>query len=116
MDRDDFMRALRSAFPELRDELDDDTWRGLLHLETACLARATEQAMANGDRGTVRVHFEFVRRAWLDADDDVQNAIGVSYFENLDFRDQKTHRSWAIAEIPQVLRPVAVQLSIGVDP
>jgi hypothetical protein len=110
----ELMAALRVEFPELVDELDEPSGVGLLHLETACLARATEAAMSRGDRATVRTHFEFVHRAWVAGDDEVQNALAVSYFENLDFRDEQSSRSWAIPEIPEVLVPVATELSIGV--
>jgi hypothetical protein len=43
-----------------------------------------------GDRAEVAKHFEFVRRADLAGDSEVQNALGVSYLEHLNFRDGKS--------------------------
>jgi hypothetical protein len=62
--------------PGLRDELDNETWRGLLHVETGCVARACQRAIDGGDVATVRRHFAFMREAWINGDDDVRNAIG----------------------------------------
>jgi hypothetical protein len=55
----DFMRALRVEFPGLVDELDDDVWRGLLHLETACFARFVQAVIDDGNRAEVARCFEW---------------------------------------------------------
>lgn len=104
------MAALRADFPELTDELNDECWRGLLHLETACLARLVQSAIDGGDRRRVVRCFEFVRRWWLAADDDVQKALAVSFIENLDFNDGKVHRAWAFDLLPPALQESAVAL------
>jgi hypothetical protein len=57
---------------------------------------------------------DFVDRMWRLGDNDVQNAISVSFFENLDFRDERKKRSWAIDEIPTAVAEVARRLSSGV--
>jgi hypothetical protein len=62
----------------------------------------------------VKKHFEFVRKADLTGDSTVQNAVGVSYLEHLNFRDGKRHRSWAWDLLPEPLREEA--RSLGVEP
>jgi hypothetical protein len=38
----------------------------------------------------------------------------VTFLENLDFRDQRAQRSWAIKVIPPSLLPIARDLGTGV--
>ena len=43
-------------------------------------------------------------------DDEVQNVLGVSYIEHLNFRDGKVARMWAFGELPDALKEAAVEL------
>ena len=104
------MSALRADFPELTDELNDEVWRGLLHLETACLTRFVQSAIDRGDRRDVARCFEFARRWWMAGDGVVQNALGVSFIEHLDFNDGKVLRSWAFDLLPLALQECAVEV------
>jgi len=104
------MAALRADFPELTDELNDEVWRGLLHLETACFARLVQSAIDTGERGRVVRCFEFARRWWMAGDDAVQNALAVSCIEHLDFNDAKLQHSWAFDLLPPALQEYAVAL------
>ena len=63
--------------------------KGLLHLEMADLARATQAAIDDGDRETVRDHFGFVNEVYGNAAPDVENAVNVSYLENLRFEGRQ---------------------------
>lgn len=110
VDEVEFMLALRVEFPALADELNDETWRGLVHLEASCLARHTRQAIDAGDEHEVQRCFDFVRLAWMAGDDAVCNALAVSYVEHLNFDDCKVRRSWAFDLLAPVLRQVAVEL------
>jgi hypothetical protein len=80
---EEFVAAARIEFPELSSVLDDDP---LFYLQVGSLASHTQAAIDDGDRAEVRKHFEFVRKADLAGDSDVQNALGVSYLEHLNFR------------------------------
>jgi hypothetical protein len=109
---EEFIAAARLEFPELSSVLDDDV--GLVHLQVASLRRHTQAAIDGGDRARVETHFEFLRQAWLNGDWEVQNALGVSYLEHLNFQDGKRHRSWAWDLIPEPLKANARDL--GVEP
>jgi len=104
------MAAMRIEFPDLVDELDDETWCGLLHVETGCFARYTMTALDSGDRPKVKRCFDFARHAWMNGD---QNALGVSYLEHLNFADGKAPRSWAFALLAPPLRHAAEQLGVS---
>jgi hypothetical protein len=105
-----FMAALRVEFPELADELNDPVWRGLLHLETACFARLIQKLIDGQQQPQVVRCFEFARRWWATGDDAVQNTLGVSCIEHLDFKDGKVQRAWAFSLLPTVLQECAVAL------
>ena len=108
------MKALRMEFPDLVEELDEGSWKGLLHMETGCLARLAAQQITDGDTEGVKGTFEFVRRCWLDGDDEVQNAIGVAFLEHLDFGDtKKRRRSWAFRLLAPALQEHARSLGIA---
>src|SRR4051794_6732374 len=62
---------------------------GLLHQEMATLARASQEAIDSQDNATVRAHFEFIDEVLREAATDVENAVHVSYLENLHFRGRK---------------------------
>jgi hypothetical protein len=89
-DRSDFERLLTERFPAIAAEIDDFE-RGLLHLEMAVFARATCRAIDSGDAGEVQAHVGFVDWLLSDARPDLENAIRVSYLENV-FLDSEDPR------------------------
>src|SRR5437764_9373341 len=84
IDRDRFVVLLTERFPEVAAAIDDCS-QGLLHLEMATLARATQAAIDGQDRDTVRRHFQFIDEVFRQAAPEVENAVNVSYLENLRF-------------------------------
>lgn len=114
MSPDDYMSELRQRFPDLAPTLDEDEWRGLLHVETGRFAAFCREAIDAGDRDLVEKCFSFARRSAMDGTDEVQNAIGVSFVEHLNFQDGKVLRRWAYDLLPPRLKADAEAL--GVDP
>lgn len=88
IDRGRFIGLLTERFPKVMAEI-DDCRQALLHMEMAVLAHATQSAIDAGDRGTVTRHFEFIDAVFADATPDVENAVYVSYLENLRFEGRK---------------------------
>jgi hypothetical protein len=77
-----FEEQLSKRFPAVSQKITDDV-RGLLHLEMAEFARATCQAIEQNLLGQVRTHFEFIDELFSNAVPDLENAIYVSYLENV---------------------------------
>jgi len=88
IDRDRFIALIAERFPDVAAAIDDCS-QGLLHLEMATLARATQAAIDEGDRDAVRRYFAFIDEVFRDATPDVENAVNVSYLENLRFEGRK---------------------------
>jgi hypothetical protein len=100
IDHSRFIALLTERFPEIAASIDDD-FRGLLHLEVATFARATQPAIDDQDKAKVLRHFKFIDEVFRDASPDVENAINVSYLENLRFEDRKE----ALANARDLLTP-----------
>ena len=102
MHRSEFLVELKREFPDVREDVNQE--HGLLHLEVAAFARRTQRAIDEQDREAVSRAFKLAAKCLTDGDSKLQNAIGVSYLEHLEFRDQKVARSWAYEQMPQSLR------------
>jgi hypothetical protein len=88
IDRDRFIALFAERFPDVAASIDDCS-QGLLHLEMATLARATQAAIDQGNCDVVRRYFAFIDEVFRDAAPDVKNAVNVSYLENLRFEGRK---------------------------
>jgi hypothetical protein len=104
IDRHQFVEEAVMAFPQLESDIRDPTWVGLVHLEVSAFARYTQQQIDGEHSAELKRCFELARRALLEGTPDLKNAIGVSYLEHLNLRDQKRKRSWALEVMPNVLR------------
>jgi hypothetical protein len=106
--REEFLAELAAEFPEVVSQIRPDE-SGLLHCEVAAFLRATESAMDAGLFWTAERHFQFVQRVLLDACPDLQNAIEVSYLEDLAFGELTAARYRAVKErMPKSLRAVLI--------
>jgi hypothetical protein len=81
-DQATFEEQLSKRFPAVSQKITDDV-RGLLHLEMAEFARATCQAIEQDVPSQVRTHFECINELFSNAEPDLENAIYVSYLENV---------------------------------
>lgn len=95
VDREQMVRILIEEFPSLEEEIRDDVWAGLVHLEIGCFARYTQRQIDGGNREEVQRCFAVADRILKNADEQVDNAVYVSYLEHLDLHDGKRQRSWA---------------------
>jgi len=89
VDEPEFRRLLLDHFPELAEEIEDDS--GLIHLEMSALERLANRSIKNGDFSTLRKLYEFVgdmARHRSEIHPDVVNAIHVSFLEGLNFANR----------------------------
>lgn len=98
-----FLQLLGERFPDVTHRIDDHA-RGLLHLETATFARATQAAIDTGDEATVREHFRFAEMVLSEASPEVDNALHISYLENLRFDGKQAGPMQARRLLPPRLR------------
>ena len=80
--RSEFIDGVESLFPESFAELhnlEDE----LLHLDMASFARTTVSAIESGNVNLFKAHFNFISELFSKAHPDLENAIYVSYLENV---------------------------------
>ena len=100
---------MNERFPEVAASIDDCS-QGLLHLEMTTLARATQAAIDSQDEATVREHFQFVDELFRNAAADVENAVNVSYLENLRFEGRRAGATNARELLTPRLRQALAEL------
>ncbi|QOY87770.1 DUF7674 family protein [Paludibaculum fermentans] len=88
--RSQFELLLELRFPAIAAEI-DDCERGLLHCEMAVFARGTCAAIESGDFEQTQAHLDFVDELFGRAEPGMENAICVSYLENV-FLGSETER------------------------
>src|SRR5688500_17326900 len=109
IDHSRFVALLTARFPEVAAAIDECS-QGLLHLEMATLARATQAAIDNQDKATVIRHFQFVGEVFRDAAPDVENAVNVTHLENLRFEGRKAAPTKARDLLTPRLRQALIEL------
>jgi len=77
-----FEELLALRFPSIAGAL-TEIQRGLLHVEMGAFARATRDAIESGRTEEVAAHLGFVDELFGGAARDLDNAIYVSYLENV---------------------------------
>ena len=109
IDRKRFIALLNEQLPEVAAKIDDIS-EGLLHLEMATFSRETQAAIDPQDKETVKQHFRFIDEVFRDAAPDVENAVNVSYLENLRFDGRKAGPTKARGLLPPRLYQALVDL------
>ncbi len=110
MNRAELVEILNAAIPEIADALDDETWRGLCTLEVACFREYAQTQIDSGKSLELKRCYEIARKAFLNGDSEVKNAIGVSFVEDLNFSDGHKQRLWARTLLPQPLSDIRAEL------
>jgi len=95
---------IESKFPDLAEELHDETWDGLLHLQIGVFSHWAQDSINTGDQESWKQITEVFMDLWRDCTPEVVNALNVSFLEHLNFTDGKRQRSWAYASMPKAMR------------
>jgi hypothetical protein len=114
VDHNRFIALFTEWFPEVAATISDCS-KGLLHPEMATLARATQAAIDGADEDTVRRHFQFVDDVFQRAAPDVENAVYVSYLENLRFEGRKARATNARELLTPRLRQALAELEAHLE-
>ena len=79
-----FRDLVLNQFPSLREDFEE--WEGLVHLQVLEFKDFTQHAIEERSFEVVSNCFRIAKAALLEGEDDLRNAIHVSYLEELDFR------------------------------
>lgn len=109
IDHHRFIALLKVRFPEVAASIDDCS-KGILHCEMGTFAQATQTAIDSKDVDAVRDYFKFADEILANATQDVENAINVSYLENLRFEGPKAKGIKARQLLPPRLEKALIEL------
>jgi replicative DNA helicase len=109
VDRDEFINMLIDRFPEIAEDIDESS-QGLLHLEMQALARAAQAAISAENIDSVSKHFEFIDEVFRRGDQEVKNAVCVSYLELIRFDGRRAKRIKARNMLSQALKTASIEL------
>lgn len=98
------IRRIEDAFPALRAELHHELVDGLLHPQLGAFARLAQTFIDGGDRSGWQRVVDVFTDLRLNEDPALENALNVSFLENLDFKDDKLCRLWAYEAMPERMR------------
>lgn len=91
-------------FPTLHDDIYDECIDGLLHPQIAAFATYAQRAIdERNSEAWMQVCGAF-QELWLNADDELVNALNVSFLEHLYFQDENIKRGWAYKAMPKIMR------------
>jgi hypothetical protein len=88
-----FLKELKTAFPQLRSDLNhaDD----LLHSETDVFMRFVRTLIDTGDKDALVTALQIADKFLRHGNGKLVNALTVSFLEHLNFEDGKVLRGWA---------------------
>ncbi len=103
LDRSKLLKEVKEAFPKIEATI--NVQQGLLHFEVGVLYMHTQKLIKNGEREKITKSFKIAHKFYRNGDKKVNNAIGVSYVEDLEFTNtEKTCRDWAWHIFPASLK------------
>ena len=109
IDQEAFLQALATRFPEIAENI-TEIESGLLHLEMAVVSHATHEAIEAKDWQTAAAHFSFIGEVFIRGNEAIENAVCVSYLENVFLGETSAKFASARAMLPPVLAAALVQL------
>ncbi|MDQ3754302.1 MAG: hypothetical protein M3371_06170 [Acidobacteriota bacterium] len=102
-----FLELALAEFPSLAEEFAEE--EGLFHLQVAALSRFTQAAIERNDRATLQRCYSLLEEMVKSATFEVQNAIYVSFLENLNF-ETSSFGAEARRLLPPALSKMLVEL------
>jgi hypothetical protein len=88
----EFLELLTEQFPAIKEEIWDEDWKDLIHLQVACFSRYTNQCIMSGRLDEVRRCFDFFEKTIDKVDAITENALYVSYLEHIDMAGNERHK------------------------
>jgi hypothetical protein len=95
---------LEPRFPSLAADLHDEIADELLHVQIGAFSRFAQSVIDNEDEVTWHQVTDSFMHLWKNCTPDVENALNVSFLEQLSFKDGAKRRAWAYDKMPDTMR------------
>ncbi|MEP1069417.1 MAG: hypothetical protein ABJG99_11765 [Crocinitomicaceae bacterium] len=96
----EFLKIIIDQFPEIKEEILDDDYDGLIHLQISVFARYTNNYIKIKRFDEVKRIFDFFEKVIDKVDPDTENALYVSFLEHIEFENMSEN------EIKSFLKPI----------
>ncbi len=98
------IELIERTFPNLSEDLHDEIADGLLHVQMGAFARYAQQVIDSKDVSSWQRVCDTFMGIWQKCNPDVENALNVSFLENIAFHGSDCDRSWAYDSMPDEMR------------
>ena len=83
--RQEFLETLIQQFPNVKDEVLDEDYKDLIHLQVAVLARYANDQIKSKRLDEAKRIFNFFEKVIDKVDSKTENALYVSFLEHVEF-------------------------------
>jgi len=108
IDEAEFLALVAAEFPILADEFAEE--EGLFHVQMAAFSHLAQDAIERGDFATLKRCYNLADETMKNVSPSVENAIYVSFLENLDF-ESSPHGAEAERLLPPKLSEMLTELN-----
>lgn len=114
----EFIQLMVEQFPAVAEDALDEEWTDLIHLQVGCLARYANECVSTNDLPEFNRILQFVDHLLPKVDSALDNALYVSFIENLHLDGSLPTRRAARALLPAHFREfyVGIQQFWGISP
>jgi hypothetical protein len=98
----EFIEALVTKFPEIKDEVLDEDYDNLVSLQVGCFRRYTQKAIDANDRPTTLKCFHFADNCIDMVEFEVENSLAISWAAKLKFDSHDDLYSLFPAKLKQI--------------
>jgi hypothetical protein len=101
-----FINELVNTFPEIKKDVLDEDWVGLIHLQVGCFTRYTQRAIDINNISVAMKCFKFVEDIINKVEFNIENALVLSWISHLNFNKNET----LYAQFPSELKQIRIKL------
>ncbi len=82
--RSEFLGILSEQFPEIKEEIEDEDYKDLIHLQVAIFARYANDQLERKRHDELHRIFDFFEKVITKVDSRTENALYVSFLEHVE--------------------------------
>ncbi|GAB3723903.1 hypothetical protein GCM10027594_04920 [Hymenobacter agri] len=100
LSREAFLQSLAESFPEIAEEVLDEDYAGLIHLQVGAMARYGNRLIQTGRFDELQKLFDFFHHTVTKVDSNTENALYVSFLEHIDMAGESEKAKQARSILP----------------
>ena len=106
LSREAFLQSLADSFPEIAEEVLDEDYDGLIHLQISPMARYANQLILAARFDALKKLFDFFHHVVAKVDSVTENALYVSFLEHVNMAGESEKAKQARNLLPTEYLPI----------